>query len=84
MVVNDDAGFLIKRGVLKSIASKLAPTGARSCVGIHLAKFTHCNSRLSFEQLVAHDARFFRFWVFLESVCNSDLRLAQTFHAGLT
>jgi hypothetical protein len=27
MVVNDDAGLLIKRGVLKSIASKLAPTG---------------------------------------------------------
>jgi hypothetical protein len=27
MVVNDDTGLLIKRGVLKSIASKLAPTG---------------------------------------------------------
>ncbi|EJM75222.1 hypothetical protein PMI31_02007 [Pseudomonas sp. GM55] len=26
MVVNDDAGFLIKRGVFKSIASTLAPT----------------------------------------------------------
>jgi len=26
MVVNDDAGFLIKRGVFKFIASKLAPT----------------------------------------------------------
>ncbi|KPU53008.1 hypothetical protein AN403_760 [Pseudomonas fluorescens] len=30
MVVNDDAGFLIKRGVFKSIASKLAPTVDRS------------------------------------------------------
>ncbi|MGF6201546.1 hypothetical protein QF012_003586 [Pseudomonas laurylsulfatiphila] len=27
MDVNDDAGFLIKRGVFTSIASKLAPTG---------------------------------------------------------
>ena len=72
MVVNDDAGYLIKRGVLKSIASKLAPTIV-----------AHCYGRLSFEQLVAHDARFCRFWVFLESVCNSDLRLAKTFHAGL-
>ncbi len=26
MVVNDDAGFLISRGVFKFIASKLAPT----------------------------------------------------------
>ncbi len=29
MVVNDNAGFLIKRGVFKSIASKLAPTGGQ-------------------------------------------------------
>jgi hypothetical protein len=29
MVVNDDAGFLIKRGVFKFIASKLAPTGGK-------------------------------------------------------
>ncbi len=27
MVVNDDAGYLIPRGVFKSIASRLAPTG---------------------------------------------------------
>jgi hypothetical protein len=27
MDVNDDAGYLIPRGVLKSIASRLAPTG---------------------------------------------------------
>ncbi|PNB75133.1 hypothetical protein C1X64_05765 [Pseudomonas sp. GW456-E7] len=53
MVVNDDAGYLIKRGVLKSIASKLAPTIV-----------AHCYGRLSFEQLVAHDARFCRFWCF--------------------
>ena len=29
MDVNDDAGCLMPRGVLKSIASKLAPTGVR-------------------------------------------------------
>ncbi len=28
MVVNDDAGYLIPRGVLASIASMLAPTGS--------------------------------------------------------
>ncbi|WP_162634893.1 hypothetical protein [Pseudomonas putida] len=27
MVVNDNAGYLDKRGVLESIASRLAPTG---------------------------------------------------------
>jgi hypothetical protein len=27
MVDNDNAGYLIERGALKSIASKLAPTG---------------------------------------------------------
>jgi hypothetical protein len=27
MIVNDDAGHLTPRGVLKSIASELAPTG---------------------------------------------------------
>jgi hypothetical protein len=27
MDVNDDAGFLVKRGALKSIARQLAPTG---------------------------------------------------------
>ena len=31
MDVNDNAGLLIKRGVFKSIASKLAPTVDRSC-----------------------------------------------------
>ena len=30
MVVNDYAGNLIPRGVLKSIASKLAPTGSET------------------------------------------------------
>ncbi|KZN19422.1 hypothetical protein A1D17_25895 [Pseudomonas fluorescens] len=47
-------------------------------------KLAHGNSRLSFQQLIAHDARFCRFWFFLESVCNSYFRQAETFHAGLT
>jgi hypothetical protein len=33
MVVNDDAGALTARGVLQSIASKLAPTGEVSAQG---------------------------------------------------
>ena len=36
MVVNDNAGGLVKRGALGSIASRLAPTGLRTCVGASL------------------------------------------------
>ena len=32
MVVNDDVGCLIARGVWATIASKLAPTGGRGCL----------------------------------------------------
>ncbi|MVV51714.1 hypothetical protein EJA72_26230 [Pseudomonas sp. PB120] len=34
MVVNDNAGFLKERGVLESIASRLAPTESRAGQGL--------------------------------------------------
>ena len=37
MVVNDNACGLVKRGALGSIASRLAPTGLRTCVGASLS-----------------------------------------------
>ena len=46
MVVNDDAGHLIPRGVPKSIASKLAPTGGGALVSGGLGvKVQHAHPR---------------------------------------
>ncbi|PQP01551.1 hypothetical protein C5612_19520 [Pseudomonas frederiksbergensis] len=81
------AGLLAKTAAQSTLMSPDIPLSRASPlpqVKQRSPKLAHSNSRLSFQQLIAHDARVCRFGFFLESVCNSYFRQVQIIHAGLT